>query len=226
MIAVSWCRHCHSAPESLCLGLATTTVPHGHCVLVWALPQCPTVAVSRSRHCHSAPRSLCLGAGTATVPHGHCVSVRALPQCPQGRCVSVQALPQCPTVAVPWSSHCHSAPRSLCLGLGTATVPHGRCVSVQALPQQSLCLSLGTATVPHSHCVSVQALTQCPTVAVSRCGHCHSPPRSLWTAGIVAYREVQLVRRVAPERWDMASSPARSTFCVCVWGGVVGSIPA
>ena len=86
--------------------LGTATVPHGRCVLVRALPQCPTVAVSRFGHCHSAPQSLCLSAGTATVPHS--------------RCVSVQALPQCPTVAVCQCGHCHSAPQLLCVGLGTA----------------------------------------------------------------------------------------------------------
>ena len=92
-----------------------------------------------------------------------CFSVQALPQCPHGRCVSVGALPPCPTVAVSRSRHCHSAPRSLCLGPGTATVP-----------PRSLCLGPGTATVPHGRCASVQALPQCPIcmVSVSQSGHC------------------------------------------------------
>ena len=131
-------------PWSLCLGLGTATVAHGRCVLVWALPQWPTVAVSWSRHCHSGPWLLYLCLGSATVAHSRCASVAPLPQCPHGRCISVQALPQCPhgrcdsvwalpqwpIVAVSWSGHCHSGPWSLCLGLGTATVAHGCFVSV------------------------------------------------------------------------------------------------
>jgi hypothetical protein len=76
--------------------------------------------------------------------------------CARGRVKpgSGRALPQCPTVAVSRAEHCHSAPRSLCLGPGTTTVSHGQCVSVWAL--LGACRGLWPALAhPPLHCVYI-----------------------------------------------------------------------